>query len=254
MILNRHTALALGVLFCVLVVVRVGYTIARRRGTLEAESKSDRSVIKGVIELVDAFLVALVLVFAVIKPFIVQTFFIPSPSMVPTLQVGDRLLVNKFVYHLKPVKRGDIVVFRAPPEAIRSPQEVDFIKRVIGLPGDRVEVIGRKYIPGQGAIGGTTYVNGQPLKEPYILAPPEYDFDTRMLTPDGRVPPGKLLVMGDNRNNSNDGHVWGFLDQKRLVGKAMCIFWPLSHMTLLRTPDYGEVGATSRLQPEPAVP
>ena len=242
MILNKNTAIMLAVLFSVLVLVRIVYTIWRRKAVASAPAggKSpldDKSLIKSTIDMVDAFLVAIVLVFMIIKPFVVQTFFIPSESMLPTLQIQDRLLVNKFVYWLKPPQRGDIIVFAAPPEALGpgDQEKKDFIKRIIGLPGDHIQVVGRRYVNQNEIVGGIVYVNGKSLDEPYVTPEnlPDYDFDTEYVVPGGVVPEGKLLVLGDNRDDSNDGHVWGLLDQKRIIGKALCIFWPLNRMRLL---------------------
>lgn len=196
----------------------------------------------------DGTLVALALVFFVIRPFVVQAFFIPSSSMEPTLMGDshrqDRVLVNKYLYHLRPPKRQEIVVFHAPPAALMDPsQKQDFIKRLIGVPGDVVEVRGNRAI-----------INGVPLDEPYL--PPDALNERPFLFDDAgdpsdfgpvTVPPGKYLMMGDNRNNSHDSRRWGryqndtfvhepFVDADRVLGKAMCVFWPPQGMRLLRTP------------------
>ena len=172
------------------------------------------------VELFDSALIAFALVFFIVRPFIVQAFYIPSESMVPTLVPRDRILVNKFVYHLSPVRRGDIVVFQPPDNATSGHDAKDFIKRVVGLPGDSVEV--RKY--------DGVYINDHRLKEPYITQEdqiPRADYGPTT------VPRGRLLVFGDNRNNSNDSRSWGFLPMQRIAGKAMVIFWPIYRMSLL---------------------
>jgi signal peptidase I len=300
-------------------------------------------------EFVESALIAIVLVFLIIRPFVVQAFYIPSGSMMNTLLIEDRILVNKFLYHFRPPQRRDIVVFHAPPEV--APDEKDFIKRVIGRPGETVQVVpdtvmvngkpavqliysdpggnflraeqhglliektdrkelqptvnregtilrvngeqgeprvvvtpsgeaeyrdGQLWVDGQqltyvgsrdmfrtendlapfGAapeVEGVVYysrnsdqpllivlkgrqltvrpgfvsVNGQPLKEPYIRQSPRYAM------PPFKVPPGRYFVMGDNRNDSNDSHAWGPLDQDRILGKAMLIFWPLTRLRVL---------------------
>ncbi|MEL6158839.1 MAG: signal peptidase I [Cyanobacteria bacterium J06627_32] len=158
-------------------------------------------------------LVAIALVIAiVVRLFIAEPRFIPSPSMVPTLAVGDRLLVEKVSYQRHAPHQGDIVVFEPPPQlqayGYRASQA--FIKRVIGLPGQQVKVH-----------QGKVYVDGQPLAEDYIAAAPEYEM------PSVQVPEGSLFVMGDNRNDSNDSHVWGFLPMQNLIGRAVIRFWPL---------------------------
>lgn len=293
-------------------------------------------------EFVESALIAIVLVFLIIRPFVVQAFYIPSGSMMDTLLIEDRILVNKFIYHFRPPHRGDIVVFHAPPEV--SPDEKDFIKRVIGEPGDTVQVVpdtvmvdgkpavqlinedaryggnferaperglfvekdrspqvqgnslivngdprvvvtpsgqaefrdGQLWVDGQRItyvggqdmlrtsndlspfggspdVQGVVYsarlsdqpilivlkgrqltvrpghvsVNGHPLKEPYIRQAPRYEM------PAFKVPSDRFFVMGDNRNDSNDSHAWGPLDEHRIIGKAMLIFWPITRIRLL---------------------
>lgn len=184
------------------------------------------------LELFDSLLIAFALVFFLIKPFVVAAFFIPSASMEPTLMIHDRVLVNKFIYRLSDPRRQDIIVFRAPQGAIeRTPdhQQKDFIKRLIGLPGDSVQV--RSY--------DGVYINGRKLDEPYIgpLQTPNYDYPVDgygRLLPPRKVPPGQYFVMGDNRRDSNDSHAWGFLPHKNVLGKAMVIFWPPGRIRLVR--------------------
>jgi len=180
-----------------------------------------------VLELADSLLIAFALVFFLVKPFVVAAFYIPSPSMVPTLQEHDRVLVNKFIYRLTEPRRGDIIVFPAPKKA--SPDQKDFIKRLIGLPGDLIQI--RSY--------DGVYVNGAKLDEPYIgpLQTPDYDYPVNEWgkpMPPVKIPPGQYFVMGDNRRNSNDSHVWGFLSRKIVLGKAMVIFWPPRRVGLAR--------------------
>jgi signal peptidase I len=166
-----------------------------------------------------------------IRTFVVQAFKIPTGSMEPNLLIGDHLLVNKFVYAptatpiervLLPVgtlHRGTVVVFKYPEEPER-----DFIKRVIGLPGDTIEMRAKK-----------VYVNGKPLDEPYVHflqppdAPSEYhevtSYDLRERYPPTAVPPDHYFVMGDNRDNSQDSRYWGFLPRDYIKGKALVIYW-----------------------------
>ncbi len=235
-----------------------------RRGA-ESGQESERRA--GIGELLDSALVALALVFFVIKPFVVQAFWIPSISMEDTLLVGDRVVVNRFVYRFSEPRRGDIVVFRAPPEA--DEEEKEFIKRLIGLPGDRIRVA-----------RGTLFVNGIPVEEPYIAERPLYTFPAvpprrgmgsqRYTYPtresvtgatiewtveDGQVvvPDGHYLMLGDNRNKSHDGHQWGFVARDRLVGRAMFSFWPPGRIRAFEWP--GGVAAlddrTSTSSPPP---
>lgn len=190
---------------------------------VEEESKKPEETSKGWRQTVaeNVKLVAIALTIAiVVRIFIAEPRFIPSPSMVPTLAVGDRLLVEKVSYHLHPPHQGDIVVFQPPPQlqeyGYRASQA--FIKRVIGLPGQQIQVT-----------GGKVYVDGKALDEDYILAAPAYEM------PSVRVPENSLFVMGDNRNDSNDSHVWGFLPTENLIGRALLRFWPLEKAGSVQT-------------------
>jgi signal peptidase I len=161
-----------------------------------------------------------------VRAFLVQTFFIPSTSMVPTLQVGDRVLVNKLVYRFHGPGRGDIVVFSdkytLDEPGMKSISQVcpsalgpeDLIKRVIGLPGDTVQ-----------GKDGHVYVNGQLLAEPY-LAPGTATSSFGTVT----VPAGHLFVMGDNRGDSCDSRIFGVIPESAVVGKAFVRIWPLGRL------------------------
>lgn len=187
----------------------------------------------------DALIVAGLAVLFLIT-FVIRTFYIPSVSMVPTLQVGDVLLVDEIAYRLHAPQEGDVAVF-APPIASSGN---DFIKRVIGLPGDAIAIS-----------NGTVYRNGAAVREPYENQQPKYDLALRQYgiyvdgypldphdanipprarwqTPD-RIPAGFYFVLGDNRNYSDDSHVWGFVPQSRFVGHAFLIFWPLDRLHAL---------------------
>jgi signal peptidase I len=165
-------------------------------------------------------LVALLLAF-LIRTFIAEPRFIPSASMVPTLQLGDRLVVEKISYRLHPPERGDIAVFRVPPQLQQQGYQSDqaFIKRVIGVPGDRIAIQ-------QGQLS----VNGQRVSEPYVVETPKVE-DLLEVT----VPPQQLFMMGDNRNNSNDSRYWGFLPLDHVIGKAVARFFPLDRVGSLET-------------------
>ncbi|MFQ5810527.1 MAG: signal peptidase I [Armatimonadota bacterium] len=195
--------IALGVVLR-LIVPRIRLMSATARGTI--------------VEFVDSGLIALLLVFCIVRPFIIQAFFIPSTSMLPTLKVHDRILVNKFIYRFRDPRPGEVIVFKAPRWADSSAR--DFIKRCMAGPGDTIEVR-----------GGVVYLNNQPLKEPYKLEPSYSDWGPRI------VPPGHYVVFGDNRNNSNDSRKWEdwgadgneyqrpFLPRERILGKAMVVFF-----------------------------
>ncbi len=124
-------------------------------------------------------------------------------SMQPTLQNGEFVIVNKLSYKLGNPKTGDVIVFHYP----KDPKQ-EYIKRVIGLPGESVKVS-----------NGKVYVNGQALNEPYIAAAPRYQADWH-------VPAGTLFVLGDNRNNSSDSHDWGPVPMNEVIGKAWLVYWP----------------------------
>ena len=146
-----------------------------------------------------------------IRTFVAEARWIPSESMVPTLQVNDKLIVDKLSYDFTSPSRGDIVVFSPTDNITReNPTLKDaFIKRIIGLPGDKVEVKGER-----------VYVNDRPLKESYIEDAPHYNFGPVT------VPPDSYLVLGDNRNNSYDSHFWGFVPRNHIIGRAIVRFWP----------------------------
>lgn len=162
--------------------------------------------------------VALILAL-LIRLFVAEPRFIPSDSMVPTLEIGDRLVVEKVSYHFHPPQFGDIVVFDPPPQlqTLGFAKDQAFIKRIIGQPGQIVEVK-----------NGQVFVDRTPLKEPYIAAPPDYQM------PPVQVPAGELFVMGDNRPNSNDSHVWGFLPQQNIIGHAWFRFYPLNRIGVVK--------------------
>ena len=291
--------------------IRIEYIIATAAVLFAVRlvlGKYKSSLAKSAAEISESALVAIVLVFLIIRPFIVQAFYIPSSSMLPTLHIGDHILVNKFVYRFKAPEHGDIIVFRSPPQAtghhfilslrdwntvvgeVVSPfgdtgevrvradaydqtrfekieevcivqengdralmgiaglssdngdlvvkfsgidnaaaagslagaelraSEKDFIKRLIGLSGDVIEVK-----------DGAVYRNGERLDESYVMDPGNINYER----PPVKVGKGQLFVMGDNRNNSNDSHEWGQLDRNRVLGKAMVRFWPPNRVGLV---------------------
>jgi signal peptidase I len=168
--------------------------------------------------------------------FVAEARYIPSGSMLPTLQINDRLIIDKLGYKFGEPKRGDIVVFN-PTEALSTTYKDAFIKRIVGLPGEKLEVK-----------NGRVYVNGRPLEEKYVASkldpaapingnsqhqqteindcPP----NMRFLEQPQTVPPDSYLVMGDNRQHSYDSRCWGFVPRENIIGRAIFRFWPMNHL------------------------
>jgi signal peptidase I len=159
-------------------------------------------------ETIRIFVVALAIALF-LRTFIVEPRFIPSGSMEPTLQVGDRILVDKISQQWQEPKRGDILVFYPPKSPAIEDNTKAYIKRLIGIEGDRIAVK-----------NGKVYRNDEPLDEPYIAEAPKYTMRQVI------VPKGHYWMMGDNRNHSNDSHIWGFLPKENAIGKATIIFFP----------------------------
>jgi len=180
---------------------------------VQTPSGSKRSGCMGFfIDTIETILLALVLFLAINA--LSARVRVENVSMQPTLKPGDFLLVNRVAYKLNEPKIGDIIVFHAP-----GVSDLDYIKRVIGLPGDEV-LIENKIV----------FVNNQPLYEPYIADSPSYNGSWV-------VPDDQYFVLGDNRNNSSDSHLWGFVPDDDIVGRALLIYWPLSEISLLRNFD-----------------
>jgi len=174
-----------------------------------------RSAVEWFVILAGALAMALV-----IKAFLLQAFYIPSPSMAPTLKVGDRVLVNKLSYHVHDIHRGDIVVFKRPP--LESDVKIrDLIKRVIGLPNETIE-----------ARDGHILIDGRVLNEPYLSNEALAAMGSITMAPQ-KVPPGHYFVMGDNRGNSKDSRFFGAIAKNLIVGRAFIRVWPISKINLL---------------------
>jgi signal peptidase I len=226
---------ALFLIIGLLLVARV--VIALRPATVPDEKQ--RLVVR---EYLDAFIVAGV-VALVLMQFVVRAFWIPSGSMEPTLDIGDVLLANELQYRLSNPKDEQIAVFAPPPQLGTT----DFIKRVMAVPGDTFSVK-----------NGDVFRNGVKLEEPYVAkaARPSYDLEIRdygifvdgmpldpqrsqvppksaWQAPD-RVPNGYYLMLGDNRNDSDDSHLWGFLRRDQFRGHAFIVFWPPKHVGTLK--------------------
>ena len=197
----------------------------KKEKNLKEKPVRKKSIVR---EYAESIIIAILLAL-LIRAFVIQAFKIPSGSMKPTLQVGDHILVNKFIYGIKlripftalnytlvPIsspKRNDVVVFIFPKETNK-----DFIKRVIGLPGDTVQIKDKK-----------VYINNQPMEDLHgtytdqrIIPEMEQPRDN---TGPIVVPPNMIFVMGDNRDESYDSRFWGFVDQKQILGQAFIIYW-----------------------------
>ncbi|MBW3606692.1 MAG: signal peptidase I [Actinobacteria bacterium] len=226
------------------------------RGTSEAASTHSpaRRVGGFIAELPVLLLVAFVLAL-LLRSFLVQAFYIPSESMVPTLEIGDRVLVNRLAFRLGEPERGEIVVFSdeagaehnaANPLAsgLRSlaaglglapPSEQDFIKRVIGLPGDTIEII-----------DGVVHINGEPLPESQAADGGYLSGRDESFMPAQRIPDDEYFVMGDNRPRSSDSRsLLGTISRDQLIGRAFVLVWPFDRASVLSVPDYDETSAST---------
>jgi signal peptidase I len=151
-----------------------------------------------------------------------RAYYIPAGSMLPTLAINDRVWVDLTAYASTTPQRGDIVVFK-PTEALKRDGYNDsFVKRVIGLPGERISFV-----------DGKVYINGKPLNEPYLAAGTKTEAEAcgagAWLAKPQTIPPKHYLMLGDNRNNSYDGRCWGLVPSENIVGQATAIYWPLNH-------------------------
>jgi signal peptidase I len=197
----------------------------------QRKSRARKSLMQELLETV----LLTVLLFAVAK-FSVQNFQVDGTSMVPTLQNNEMILVDKISYHFSNglPSHGDVIVFHAPPATGQTGR--DYIKRVIGLPGDTIVIK---------AVGGVNrvFVDGKMLNEPYIAAAPDEIYPTscvgHVATCTGdRVPPNDVFVMGDNRNFSYDSRAWGFVPKANIIGRALISYWPLSHLGIVHSQFY----------------
>lgn len=206
-----------------LIYLLTALTIARlighlRPSTLQRLDRLARArLLEGVDSVIWAGVVALLLIH-----FVVRSFYIPSGSMQPTLEINDFILVNELIYEVSDPVRGDIVVFQ-PPSDPKQPNSradrTDLIKRVVGLPYDKIEI--RQ---------GVLYLNDQPQAEPYIKEPMQRDFGPIIVDPD------HVFVLGDNRNDSRDSRWIRAIPFDHLVGRAELIFYPLSRLRLFNVP------------------
>jgi signal peptidase I len=182
--------------------------------TTKRSGSRTRTTIEWILVVAVALLVSLL-----VRSYVFQTFYIPSGSMEPTLQIGDRIVVSKLSVEVGSIHRGDILVFKAPAGVLNACGDdvADLVKRVIGLPGDHLT-----------SKGNTIYVNGRPLSQPWTH-----------VEPIGRsignvtVPANSYFMMGDNEPNSCDSRYWGTVPRSSIIGKAFVRIWPLSRVGLL---------------------
>lgn len=162
-------------------------------------------------------------IFVVVYAFLFRPFQVNGNSMFPTFQNGEYIFTNLITLRISPLKRGDVVVFKAPAN-----QEKDYIKRIIGLPGDTVQIK-----------DGYVYVNGQLLNEPY--EPKEYRTTGEAFMQDGQtvtVPQESYFVLGDNRPGSSDSRDWGFVTKNKIIGKSFFVYWPITRARLVQEITY----------------
>jgi len=216
----------------------------------------ESSAARSVAEIAESLLVAGTLVFLIIRPFFVQAFYIPSESMEPTLMghiagpkrsggvytdtVKDQIMANKLIYRFGEPKRGDIIVFRASKAADMEnghTQENNLIKRIVGIPGDVIQVKDGTVWRNNAPVNEPVCNSDTPTNEPCICEPMYQDqpdsakFATREPL---KLGPDEYFMMGDNRNNSSDSRFWGTLTRDRIIGKAQFRFWPLNRIGVLR--------------------
>jgi signal peptidase I len=173
--------------------------------------RSWKQKIRPVWETIEMIVTALVLYFLIDS--VIGRVQVQKISMIPTLEPGEVLLVNKLAYTFGEIKNGDIITFHYPLEP-----DLDYVKRVIGKPGDKVLIENE-----------TVWVNGNILYEPYISAAPEYNGNWQ-------VPTDGLFVLGDNRNPSADSHIWGFVPLENVIGKVFAVYWPPNKIRGISTP------------------
>ncbi len=184
---------------------QVEEAIGKKRAA-ETEKKK-RSALSMVIEVV-VIVVAAFAIAMLVQAFVVKPFTIHQVSMQNTLMEGDRILLNRMSYHFRDPARGDVIVFHSP-----MTKGEDLVKRVIGVPGDRLEIK-----------GGILYLNGVAQDEPYLKEKLMRDDMAETI-----VPQGTVFVMGDNRNNSGDSRFFGPVPRNQIIGSAFCVYWPFGH-------------------------
>ncbi len=183
-----------------------------RQNVVALETAPPSQARRILVETIQTIFLALVLFLAI--NFVSARIRVDGSSMEPAFHDGDYVVVNRLAYRLGAIQRGDVIVFPPPQN-----KEVDYIKRVIGLPGDHVSIL-----------DGTVYLNNHAISEPYLVEKPMGNYAERV------VPEGSVFVMGDNRNHSEDSRVWGFLSIDTIIGKAIFRYWPFNMMGIVQHP------------------
>ncbi|MBD2036208.1 signal peptidase I [Leptolyngbya sp. FACHB-321] len=203
---NSVIALIANLLQIILILIVLYHVYNAAPGRRE---QSQRTIMLFIAGFVGISVVLSTILAAATRQFVAETRYIPSGAMLPTLQINDRLVIDKLAYRFRRPKRGEIVVF-SPTQTLQKQNFHDaFIKRIIGLPGDKVQVK-----------DGQVYINDQPMTETYISDKPQYKWGPAI------IPPNSYFVLGDNRNNSYDSHYWGFVPRENIIGKATQRFYP----------------------------
>ena len=180
----------------------------------KTQPKKKKTLKEEVWEWIKSLAIAFVLAMF-IRTFFFQAFKIPSSSMYPTLQIRDHLIANKLIYRFREPKRGDVIIFRFPDRTRR-----DFVKRLVGLPGEKVAIS-----------GGKVYINGEEAIESRVNG--RYYFNDEGM-PEEEVPPQSYFVLGDNSANSYDSRYWGFVRRQEVLGEALFIYWPPGRWGLIK--------------------
>jgi signal peptidase I len=204
------------------------------------QSLTKQQKVKAIAREIVETVVFVVVMVIIIRFFVCEIRWIPSGSMRPTLIEGDRIIIERYSRFYKTPQRGDVMVFYPPFEQLKNTpgkvfsrltgficKDIAYIKRVIGLPGDNVE------IEADSAGAYTVYVNGEPLTEPYIQSEYDYPECSEKVRCSFKIPEKQYLMLGDNRGNSQDGRYWGLLPEDRFIGKAVFLFWPLNRTKTL---------------------
>jgi len=213
------------------------------KNTVQENQSGAKKVFSVIKEIVETVVIVLVLVI-LIRNVLGEPRWIPTASMRPTLIEGDRLIVEKVSRYFSSPHRGDVVVFYPPFEKLgQSPwdkftrlvgyfnSDTAYIKRIIGMPGDKIEIKN----------GSTVYINNKPLKEPYKNEATKIECTEGMFCGPVKVPANSYFMMGDNRGNSQDSRFWGFLPKERIIGRACFRFWPLNRIDLIDQPKYNQI-------------